>query len=96
MVLALAIGSASTWLVTQPQQSNRPPTILVDSHIRALLAQKPADVSSSERRTVKPWFTGRVPVSPAVADLTGREPRELRAVLQDHRDELRAAGARVT
>jgi anti-sigma factor RsiW len=70
VVLALAIGSASTWFVTQQPPGDRTTTALVDSHIRALMAAQPADVMSSERHTVKPWFAGRLPVSPVVVDLT--------------------------
>jgi anti-sigma factor RsiW len=70
VVLALAVGSASTWLVTQQVPDDRPATALVDSHIRALMAAQPADVMSTERHTVKPWFNGRLPVSPVVIDLT--------------------------
>jgi len=70
VVLALAIGSASTWFVTQQPPDDRTTTALVDSHVRALMAAQPADVMSSERHTVKPWFAGRIPVSPVVVDLT--------------------------
>ncbi len=69
VMLALAIGSASTWLVTPQVPDDRPTTALVDSHIRGLLAAQPADVMSSERHTVKPWFNGRLPASPVVIDL---------------------------
>jgi anti-sigma factor RsiW len=69
VVLALAIGSASTWFVTQPQPDDRIVTKLVDSHIRALMASQVTDVTSSERHTVKPWFNGRLPGSPIVVDL---------------------------
>lgn len=70
VILALAVGSASSWLVTQQVTDDRPTAALVDSHIRALMAAQPADVMSSERHTVKPWFNGRLPVSPLVVDLS--------------------------
>lgn len=70
VALALAAGSISTWLVTHQAPDDWSATPLVDSHIRALLAGQPADIMSSERHTVKPWFNSRVSVSPVVIDLS--------------------------
>ena len=45
---------------------------VVGGHIRGLLAPQPFDVASSDRHTVKPWFTSRLPESPQVPDLSAR------------------------
>ena len=53
--------------------TRRPPDrlamLLVDDHRRALLAREPIDVASSDSHTVKPWFDGRLALSPPVIDL---------------------------
>jgi anti-sigma factor RsiW len=45
---------------------------VVAGHIRGLLAPQPFDIASSDRHTVKPWFTSRLPESPQVPDLTAQ------------------------
>jgi anti-sigma factor RsiW len=41
---------------------------VTDAHIRALMSGHVIEVASSNHHTVKPWFAGRVPVSPPVTD----------------------------
>ena len=69
-VLALALGSGSTWFVLHQPASDRIAEAIVDGHIRGLMAS-PTDVASSERHIVKPWFNGRIPEAPRVIDLAG-------------------------
>jgi anti-sigma factor RsiW len=45
---------------------------VVAGHIRGLLAPQPYDIASSDRHTVKPWFTARLPASPQVPDLAAQ------------------------
>jgi len=45
---------------------------VVAGHIRGQLARQPFDVASSDRHTVKPWFTSRLPESPQVPDLAAQ------------------------
>jgi anti-sigma factor RsiW len=45
---------------------------VVAGHIRGLLAPQPFDIASSDRHTVKPWFTARLPESPQVPDLVAQ------------------------
>ena len=69
VALAVVVTSSSTWLFLDSKTPQTMEDAIVAGHIRALMAPQPADVASTERHTVKPWFNGRVVEAPHVADL---------------------------
>jgi anti-sigma factor (TIGR02949 family) len=69
ILLAVAIGSGGTFLLTGERQENTVANEVIDSHLRSLLGAHLTDVASSDKHTVKPWFAGRTEVSPPGVDL---------------------------
>jgi anti-sigma factor RsiW len=76
LAAAAAFGAviSSSVMLTMENYSQRETVAneVVAGHIRGLLAPQPFDVASSDRHTVKPWFTARLPESPQVPDLTAQ------------------------
>jgi anti-sigma factor RsiW len=77
VMLTAVLASGTTWFVAHPQPEpvglspvDEMADMVLASHIRALMAPQPADVGSSDRHTVKPWFSGRVTQAPKVVDLS--------------------------
>jgi anti-sigma factor (TIGR02949 family) len=69
ILLAVAIGSGGTLLITGERQEDAVANELIDSHLRSLLGNHLTDVASSDQHTVKPWFAGRSELSPPAVDL---------------------------
>jgi anti-sigma factor RsiW len=71
-VLGAVISSSVLMTIGHFDQREEVASQVVAGHIRSLLAPQPFDIASSDRHTVKPWFTARLPESPQVPDLAAQ------------------------
>lgn len=72
-LIAAGLASSSTWLALRPDGRGAGiGDALLDDHKRGILSGHPVDVASSNRHTVKPWFTSHFALAPSVADLSGK------------------------
>ncbi len=68
----LLLAAGVSWFAIQSQTQRSASDLLVQDvvagHVRSLLADHLMDVASSDRHTVKPWFTGKLDFAPTVVD----------------------------
>lgn len=64
-----ALGIAVTLFHGEPDLQNRIASQAIGGHVRSLMAAHLSDVASTDRHTVKPWFSGKLDYSPPVKDL---------------------------
>ena len=73
---SFATGAVATLAVVlmfgQPSALPKQETEVVNSHIRALMAEHLTDVASTDQHTVKPWFQGKLSYSPPVRDFAAQ------------------------
>ena len=70
-LIGAVLGAAATIAIVRSDTGRETSSLVVTNHIRGLLAPQPFDIASSDRHTIKPWFTSRLPESPQIVDLTG-------------------------
>jgi anti-sigma factor (TIGR02949 family) len=66
---SLALAASLALLIVTTGNNDGLQQELIAGHIRSLQASHLTDVATSDQHTVKPWFNGKLDVSPPVVDL---------------------------
>lgn len=66
------LAAAVLLYVATPMNQNPWVDEAVSEHVRSLMVEHLNDVASSDKHTVKPWFTGKLDFSPPVYDFTAQ------------------------
>ena len=69
LVVAIASSTVTATLLRRSMATGTLASAITDSHIRSLMPGHLTDVVSTSQHQVKPWFNGRVDLSPAVPNL---------------------------
>jgi anti-sigma factor RsiW len=70
--LSAALAASLVIAVVRNDQNQQIASDVVSAHLRSLQAGHLTDVETSDQHTVKPWFNGKLEVSPPVIDLTAQ------------------------
>jgi anti-sigma factor RsiW len=65
---AVVLAASLTFLVTAQPLGSSLPGDLLRAHVSSLMSEHLIDVVSTDKHTVKPWFSSHADVPPAVAD----------------------------
>ena len=71
---AVSAAVAASVVITSsvPSEDRRIAGEIVSAHLRSLQGSHLTDVETSDQHTVKPWFNGKLALSPPVVDLTAQ------------------------